>query len=192
MKFDDNGTEVEIIKPKSKKKKATENNTKSFFNNNKNFISPIIMGLIGIVFLTNSNNVIIYAFYIIGALIIGFGIYNVLGYAQLKKQLKIEDNSKLMVGCLMIAIGLSIVILASFIQVFINLVIGVWLIYNGITKLISINNFNEKDRNLKLVESIVYIALGLYSILFQNIILVILGIWMIIAAIIDIYELLKK
>ena len=189
MKFDDNGTEVEIIKPKSKKKKE---NTKDIIGNNKSFISPILMLLIGIVFLTNSNNVIIYTFYIIGALIMSFGIYNILGYAQIKKQTKVEDNAKLTAGCLTFAIGLAVILLAGIFQVFINVIIGIWLIYNGLSKFISANSSTDKDKNFKLVEAVIYIAMGLYSILFQNIILVIIGVWMVVAAIIEIYELLKK
>ena len=189
MKYDDNGTEVEIIKPKSKKKKVKEEKIKQTVCKNSSFISPILMGLIGIVFLTNSNNIIIYAFFIIGALIMGFGLYNILGYSQIKKQMKIDDNAKLTTGCITIAIGLTIIILASFIQTFINLLIGVWLIYVGVTKLIKIGN---SKNTFELIESIIYIALGLYSMFFQNIILTLLGIWMIIASVIDIYNKLKK
>lgn len=190
MKYDDNGTEVEIIKPKSKKDKDKSKEKKS--NDNKNFISPIIRVVIGILFLTNSNNVIIYSFYIIGAIVISFGIYNILNYAQTKSKLKFEDTPRLTIGCILFTIGLVVILISRFILVFINIVVGGALIYTGIIKLLNIDNYKKKEKNFKLVESIIYIAMGLYSIMFQNIVLVIIGVWLTITSLIDIYDLLKK
>ena len=71
---------IELIKPKSKKQDKKEQDIKNSFNRNKKFISPILMGIVGLIFLTNSNAIIIYACYILGAIIAGFGIYNIIKY----------------------------------------------------------------------------------------------------------------
>ncbi len=187
--------DVEIIKPKSKKKQYDGKKFKEEFSKNKNFISPILMGLIGVIFLTNSNTVIIYACYIIGAFITGFGIYNIIKYVQLKNQLKIENTIALNTGIIAIAIGLLIILLSSIIQTFLNLIIGIWLLITGITKLIGISNLyliDKKTANLNIIEAVIVIIMGLYTIFFQNIILTILGVWMIICAGIDLYNTLKK
>ena len=191
MKYNDNGQEIEIIKPNSNKKKKKEKFNQTQENNNK-FISSIIMGIIGIIFLTNSDDIIIYSCYIIGSLVIGFGIFNILSYEQIKKQIKIKDSKKLNNGILTIAIGLIIIILSNIIKTFLNIIIGVWLITNGVTKFITTKDLDTKNKNFGLIESIIYIAMGLYSILIQNIILTLIGIWMIVASIIDIYSKLKK
>lgn len=183
---------VELIKPKSKKKKNEKYTIKDTYNNHKNLLLPIVMLLIGIVFLTNSNDVIIYAFYIIGAIIISFGIYNVIRYLQIKEQLKIEDSNKLTTGIITIAIGLLIILLSSIIQTFLNILIGLWLIVTGFKKIIESNNVDTKTKNFYLVEAVIYIGMGIYSIFFQNILLTIIGIWMIIGSIIEIYSQLKK
>lgn len=185
---------VELIKPKSKKQEKKEQDLKDSFNKNKKFISPILMGIVGFIFLTNSNSIIIYACYILGAIIAGFGIYNVIKYIQLKNQLKIEDSIKLNTGIISIAIGLLIILLSSVIETFLNIIIGVWLIATGITKLVGISelyNIDKKTATLNIIEAIIVIAMGLYSIFFQNIVLTVIGVWMIISAGIDLYNLLK-
>ena len=130
-----------------------------------------------------------------GAIIAGFGIYNIVKYNQIKQQLKIEDSQKLNTGIIFITIGLLIIVLASFIQTFLNLIIGIWLITTGITKLIGISELYTSDRktaNLNLIQAFIVIAMGLYTIFFQNIILALVGIWMLISAAIDLYNILKK
>lgn len=190
-----NEEDVELIKPKSKKKQKQQNEMKDKFNKYKNYISPILMGIIGLVLCTNSNDVIISCFYIIGAIIIGFGGYNIYGYLQIKKQLKITDEIKLNTGIVSCAIGLLIVILASVINTFLNLIIGFWLILTAVTKLKYINKeqkINKKEANLHIVQAGILILMGLYTIFFQNIILTIVGIWMIISAGIELFTILKK
>lgn len=195
MKSKDKGNEkVELIKPKSKKQEKKEQDLRDSFNKNKKFISPVLMGIVGFIFLTNSNTIIIYACYILGAIIAGFGIYNVIKYIQLKNQLKIEDSVKLNTGIISIAIGLLVILLSSVIETFLNIIIGAWLIITGVTKLIGISELysvDKKTANLNIIEAIIVIAMGLYSIFFQNIVLTIIGIWMIIGAGIDLYNLLK-
>lgn len=195
MKSKDKGNEkVELIKPKSKKQEKKEQDLRDSFNKNKKFISPVLMGIVGFIFLTNSNTIIIYACYILGAIIAGFGIYNIIKYIQLKNQLKIEDSVKLNTGIISIAIGLLVILLSSVIETFLNIIIGAWLIITGVTKLIGISELysvDKKTANLNIIEAIIVIAMGLYSIFFQNIVLTIIGMWMIIGAGIDLYNLLK-
>lgn len=195
MKSKDKDNEkIELIKPKSKKQAKKEQDIKNSFNRNKKFISPILMGIVGLIFLTNSNTIIIYACYILGAIIAGFGIYNIIKYIQIKKELKIEDSIKLNYGIVSITIGLLIIVLAGIIETFLNIIIGAWLITTGVTKLIGISNlynYDKKTANLNIIEAVIVIAMGLYTIFFQNIVLTIVGIWMIISAAIDLYNLLK-
>lgn len=195
MKSKGKGNEkVELIKPKSKRQEKKEQDLRDYFNKNKKFISPVLMAIVGFIFLTNSNTIIIYACYILGAIIAGFGIYNIIKYIQLKNQLKIEDSVKLNTGIISIAIGLLVILLSSVIETFLNIIIGTWLIITGITKLIGISELysvDKKTANLNIIEAIIVIAMGLYSIFFQNIVLTIIGIWMIIGAGIDLYNLLK-
>jgi uncharacterized membrane protein HdeD (DUF308 family) len=195
LKKSNDDEKVELIKPKSKNHQSKEEEIKSSFNKNKKYISPILLGFVGLVFLTNSNEIIIYACYLLGAIIAGFGIYNIIKYTEIKNQLKIEDSEKLNTGIICIAIGLLVILLSSVIQTFLNIIIGIWLIATGITKLINISELyivDKRTANLNIIEAFIVIAMGLYTIFFQNIVLTIVGIWMIIGAAIDLYNLLKK
>ena len=105
------------------------------------------------------------------------------------------NNNKMNTGIAMIGVGLLIIILASFIKTFLNLLLGIWLIATGIIKLISVSQLHNSDKkttNIYLIEAVIVIAMGLYSILFQNIILTIIGAWMLIYAGIELYNNLKK
>ena len=192
----DNEENVEIIKPEDKKEFKEEPKAKSknkeTFNKYKKYLSPILMGLVGLIFVTNSNEVIIYAFYIIGALIAGFGAYNALRYYQLKKELKIDDSAKLTLAIVCITAGLLIVFLAGFIQTFLNLIIGLWLILTGTVRLLYISDLKGNTKTITLVESAIYILMGLYSIMVQNIFLTMIGVWMIIGAAFELYKMFRK
>ena len=195
MNSTNNNEEVEIIKPGSKKKIRNVDNITNIFNKDRKILSPIIMGIVGLILLTNSDEVIILACYIIGGLILGFGIYSIIGYYKLKKELHIENTTKMNIGILTIAIGIFIILLASLIKTFMNLLLGIWLIATGITKLLTVSKLYNTDRkaaNFNLIEAIIVIFMGLYSIFFQNIFLTIIGIWMIIYAGIELYNVLKK
>ena len=195
MNSTNNNEEVEIIKPGSKKKIRNVDNITNIFSKDRKMLSPIIMGIVGLILLTNSDEVIILACYIIGGLILGFGIYNIISYSKLKKELHIENTTKMNIGILTITIGILIILLASLIKTFMNLLLGIWLLITGITKLLNVSKIYNDDRktaNFNLIEAIIVIFMGLYSIFFQNIFLTIIGIWMIIYAGIELYNVLKK
>ena len=186
---------VEIIKPNSKKKAHQNFGFRNTYNSNKKFLSPIIMGIAGLILLTNSDSVIMLMCYVIGGLILGYGIYNIIGYYQLKKEMHIEDSSKMTSGIVAITIGIFIILIASLIKTFLNLILGIWLISIGIAKLIkvpSLYNGNRQAANFNLIEALILILMGLYSILVQNIFLALIGVWLIIYAGVDLYKILKK
>ena len=67
------------------------------------------------------------------------------------------------------------------------MIIGLWLILNGLAKLALAFKVKEKFAPF-LVLSIILILAGMYCILFQNVILVIVGGFLIASATIDLYN----
>lgn len=168
-----------LIKPKKVKEKEDKK---------KDLLVPFIMFLLGLIFLTNSSKAIIIVCYIIGAFIMLFGIGKLISYYHLKQQLKIEDNQKLVLGILTILMGLIVIILSGAIEAALRFIIGAILILNGLQKtFLSINYRNT----VTLVEGIVLIAIGLYTILAENIILQIVGAFLILSSIIDVITYFK-
>lgn len=161
-------------------------------NQSKNYrlVSIFISFIIGIILITNSNSIVTITFQIIGTLITLFGLYRLIQFFNLKKQFKTEDNNALVSGIIAITVGLLIVLLASAIEIGLRYILGIFLILRGINKLNFILTFKNSKHNTffisGLIESIILIILGIYTILFANAALIIVGILLIISAIMDI------
>lgn len=163
-----------IIKPKEKQQ--------------KNLIGSILLLILGIVLVTNSNIVVIIAFQIIGIIIILYGVFKLYQYLNLKKQFKIEDNDKLTYAILSIAIGLLIILLASIIEVGLRFILGFYLILTGLSKLtiaLEIKDMKQQMARTNLIGGILFLVLGIYTIFVANTALIIIGILFIITAIVD-------
>lgn len=171
-----------IIKPKKVKEKEKE-------NKNYGLIASIAMLIIGIILLTNSSKAVIIVCYCIGAVIAIFGGYNLLNYYRLKKELNIESSSHLIIGVIAVFIGMIMIILASAIETFLRFIIGMILIISGIQK--SKNAIDYKDYFI-LLTGILLIAIGLYTILAENLVFAIVGLLLIISSIIDIIKYMKN
>ena len=100
-------------------------------------LGPILMLVLGIILLTNSSKAVILVFYVIGAIFILVGIWNLVSYYKMKKELNIEDNGKLVLGTSTLFIGIVILILSGAIETFLRFIIGIILIFNGLKNAIS-------------------------------------------------------
>lgn len=170
-----------LITPKEKQKKG--------------LIESIILLVLGIILVTNSNSIVTMAFQIIGILIILFGIYRILGYFKLKKQFNQIDSEALISGILIITTGIIILLLASILEVGLRYIIGIYLLGNGISKLLIATHLKEISKQLfitRMITGIIYIILGLYTILIANAALVIIGILLIISSSFDIITYFQK
>lgn len=166
-----------LIKPKKTKEKEPKKTT---------LIFSLITLILGIILLTSSTKAVIIVCYIIGGIVALFGTYHLFRYYKLKQELKIEDNQKLILGVTFLAIGLVIIILSSVLETCLRFIIGFSLIVNGIKKaIIAINNRDS----LILILGLMFIAMGLYTILAENIIFQIVGILLILSSSIDILNL---
>lgn len=169
-----------LIKPSKKNQKE---------NRKPEFLGPIIMLLIGIILFTDSSKAVIVVCYAIGAIAIVFGIYHLISYYRLKQELNIEDNTKLMIGICTISIGVIVIILSGAIETFLRFVLGFALLVNGVKKGAIALHFHEK---LNLIEGILFIGIGLYTILAENIVFQIVGLLLIIASILDFIKSFKE
>ena len=169
-----------LIKPKRIREKETKN---------YELILSIVMLMIGIILFTNSNKAIVIICYIIGVITTLFGSFNLLNYYRMKNELNIENNFNLITGVLSVFIGIIIIILASAIENFLRFIIGLILLLNGLKRIkLSI----DYRLYFELVLSIILIALGLYTILAENIIFNIIGLLLIISSTFDIFKFFQK
>ena len=157
---------IDIIKPGSKK------------SNYKSIFTPIVYLIIGILLAFKSNEVVTVFFYIVGVLLIIYGIKSLFSYYKgiiLPYLKKIQFS----MGLISIIIGLLVIVFAEVIEVSTRFILGFILIYIGLSRMLSQISFGVK-RGLTYFSSIVLIILGMYSILVSSVIFVIIG-WVLIA-----------
>ncbi len=156
-------------------------------NNEKkiNYLSDIILLLLGIILILDAKQLVTSVFIIIGILITIFGALKFYDYFKLKKQLNIESPN-LINGIILITIGLITTLLASILSQAIQIVTGLIIISIGIQKL--------TDNNLtiqKIIQIAIYFGIGLYTIFAKNLVYMIIGIFLVITAIYDLLIKLK-
>ncbi|MBO4600926.1 MAG: DUF308 domain-containing protein [Bacilli bacterium] len=137
--------------------------------------------VLGCMLLTNNNRVVVWTCYITGGISCLIGLFNLFSKQLTKK----EGNMTL--GVYALVLGILLIILAYTIEVTLRMIIGIWLVINGLTKIAL--SFKAKDKFVPLlVLGGILIIAGLYCILISNVLLILVGVFLIISATIDLYN----
>ena len=147
--------------------------------------SPLLVSfltlILGCMLLTNNDSVVVWTCYIIGGIAILIGLFNLFS-KQIRKK---EGNISL--GVYSLVLGILLIIIARTIEVTLRMLIGIWLILNGLAKLALAFKVREKFVPF-LVLAILFIGAGMYCVLFSNILLIIVGVILIVSSTIDLYN----
>lgn len=160
----------EIIKPKKEKRES------------KNLLNPIIYLVLGLLLMFKSNEVVELLFYVLGIIVIIYGIKSFILYYQ-NKEIVQYKNINLTIAIVSIIIGVLFIVLSGVLETSIRYVLGFFFIFMGISRLLTSISFNNY-KNFSTVSNIILIALGIYSIFFSNAVLIIIGGILVINAII--------
>lgn len=152
---------AEIIKPKKEVKEA------------RSLLNPIIYLVLGLLLMFKSNEVVELLFYVLGIIIIIYGIKSFIIYYQ-NREIVQYKNINLSVAITSIIIGVLLIILSSVLEASIRYVLGFFFIYMGVSRILTSISFNAY-KSFSTLSSIVLIVLGVYSIFFSNAVLVIIG-----------------
>lgn len=147
--------------------------------------ASIIFFIIGFFLFINPNEMVKFITYIVGVVFVVFGSIKLYSFYKLKDSI---GNIELTLGICAIVIGIIIMFCNDVIEFAIRLVMGGYILANGVNKLIvSLNSrtYNNKWIGL-LVVAVLLIIGGLYMILKSNIILSTVGLALIIYSSIDI------
>lgn len=157
------------------------------YTNENSLFSSILFLLFGIILFTNPGNILKFISFIVGGGFILIGIINIFNYQKILKNLNIDQKGKLISGILLMIIGLFIILFSSLIETTIRLILGGWIIYSGIIRLIEC--LNDKKNKIsfivRLIISILLIVCGLYVAL-TNLVYSMVGLFIIVYAILDI------
>lgn len=141
--------------------------------------------ILGILLFINPGEMIKFITYIIGIIFVVFGSIKLYNYYKSKDSI---SNIQLTLGITAIIVGIIIMFCNSVIEFIIRLVMGGFILANGLNKLIvalNTKNYNNKWIGL-LTVAIILIICGLYIILKSNIILSTIGLILIIYSTVDI------
>lgn len=129
-----------------------------------------------------SNQVVELLFYVLGIIVIIYGIKSFVLYYQ-NKEIVQYKNINLTIAVVSIIIGVLLIVLSGVLETSIRYVLGFFFIFMGVSRLLTSISFNNY-KNFSTVSNIILIALGIYSIFFSNAVLVIIGVILVINAII--------
>ena len=133
-------------------------------------IYSIIFFILGAIIFTKPEVIILFISYVIGGIFTIIGLFKCIkNYLDIKKDNSISSK-EMITGILLIVIGLVFISLAGVIEALVRLVIGGWILFTGINRLINSLTIKIKNKKfiVRLVISLLLIGVGLYTILESN------------------------
>ena len=151
-----------------------------------NLFTSILFLVVGILLFSNPGGVVKFITYIVGILFIIMGIGKIVSYYQMIRKLNVNNTSDFILGIVAVILGIIIIFCSSAIEFVIRLVMGGWILYSGVVKLIY--SLNLRDLKVDswlyvLIVSIIMIICGLYVIVKSNLVFSTIGLILIIYSI---------
>ena len=143
---------------------------KKVLKNNLNIMTlifSIIFFILGAVIFTKPEIIILFISYVFGGIFIIVGIFKCIkNYLDIKKDNNISSK-EMVIGIILVIIGLVLILLAGVIEALIRLIIGGWILFSGINRLINSLQLPKKNNVFipYLILSLLIIGAGLYTIL---------------------------
>lgn len=153
-------------------------------------LSSIIFLILGIFLVVNPNAIVKTISYVVGILLIIIGIVKIISYFTSKDDYIFYDY-RLIYAAFCIVLGILVMFSGNAIASFFRIIIGIWILLNGVSRLDLAIKLKETNTNywvLSLILSILIFVAGIYIIFAPGTILVTLGIILISYSIMDIIE----
>lgn len=143
------------------------------YETKRSIIPHAVFLAIGLILFLNPGGIVEFISYIIG------GVFLALGISKYIMDAKRQDRTTgdMFYSFIMIALGLIFIFFSSTLEFILRLLIGVWIIINGLnTIIIGISTIKSEKKNIiSLIVGLILIIIGCYTILVSNLILSALG-----------------
>lgn len=129
-----------------------------------NLIYALLFLVFGIILLTSTEDLITIVSKVIGGVLIVIGIIKAIIYIYMKGKLGEYSLSKLIVSLLFISFGMLLIFLSGTLSFAIRTVIGIWIVFSGINRVIfaiSMCAIDKKSFLIYLITSLLLVALGI-------------------------------
>ncbi len=160
------------------------------FSKNESLLSSIIFLIVGVVLLTNADTVLKFISVVIGSALLIVGVIKVFLYYQRKKKYESGGSLGLIAAVAFVFFGIIFIFFSNFIETSIRYIFGAWILFSGVNTFINAISLSPKNTHFisSLIVSVLLIALSLYVIFSENLLLKGIGIVMIIYSAIEIVD----
>lgn len=159
------------------------------YSNITSLISAIFFFIIGSIIFTNPNGTIKFIAYALGGCFSIIGLFKILVYYFKKKKEKEVFIKDLTIGIIALSFGLILIISSNTVEVLIRIIMGAWILFNGINLLINsikgIKNKSNSSKTLIILSSLMIIG-GIYMILSTNLVFQMIGLCIMLYSVIEI------
>ena len=157
------------------------------YSSQSSLISSIIFFILGGIIFTFANEIASTIYFGIGILLSVIAVISLVMYGLSVKRDEVEVSS-LITGIILFIVAGFFIFASGIIDQLIRFIIGFWVLFNGITRLINALSINHRSTKFipLLVIAILLIALGIYTIMVGAAELKIVGIIMMIYSAVDI------
>lgn len=153
-------------------------------------LTSLVLAIIGIVMIYNPQTTMQFISTILGIFFIVMGIIKLINYFVTKGNSSLFTND-IAWGIISIIIGLVVIVYSSTIENIFRIMIGIWIIYSGFTRLnlsFKLRSVSQKVWTFVLILSVLMIIGGLYVTFYPGALIVTLGVIILIYSIMDIIE----
>jgi len=155
-------------------------------------ITSLGFGVLGLIIAYNPNTTFQIISYVLGAILIAYGVIKIIEYYKMKDVNSIY-STELSFGAIAALFGIVVIVCSDMIEAIIRVLIGIWIVYSGVMRFglaMKLHNFDSDNR---LWVPVLFIALaillcGMYIIVSPGAVMMTIGIIMVIYAIMDIIE----
>lgn len=156
------------------------------YETKRNIIPHAVFLAIGLILFLNPGGIVEFISYIIG------GVFLALGISKYIVDTRRQDRTTgdMFYSFIMITLGLIFIFFSSTLEFILRLLIGVWIIINGLnTVVIGISTLKGEKKNvISLIIGFILIGIGCYTIFVSNLILSALGLVICIYSVLEIAD----
>ena len=155
-------------------------------------ITSFGFAILGLVIAYNPNTTFQIISYVLGGILIAYGVIKILEYLKIKDANSLY-SAELSFGVIAVLFGIVVIVCSNMIEAIIRILIGIWILYSGCMRLGLAIKLQKFDSDSKIWVSALFIALvillcGIYIIVSPGAIMMTIGIIMVIYAVMDIIE----
>ena len=153
-------------------------------------ITSLVLAFIGMVMIYNPQTTMQFNSTELGVFFIVIGVIKLINYFLAKRNSSIISNN-IALGIISILIGLVVIVYSSTIENLFRIMIGIWIIYSGFTRLtlsFKLKNVNERIWAFVLILSILMVIGGIYVTFYPGALMITVGIILLIYAVMDLIE----